>query len=53
MPLTDAITLKQREPALLILRSTEAENVFELVEDQEGVPEMEFISIVEKRRTGL
>lgn len=48
--LVDAIVLKERSPALLILRSTEAGNVFELIERQPGLPEMEFISVVQKRR---
>ena len=51
--LTDAIVLKKRDPALLILRSTEVGNVFELIERQPGLPEMEFISVVKKRKAGL
>lgn len=47
--LVDDLVLKLREPAVLTLIRTEVGNAFKLVDDQEGIPEMELVSIVQKR----
>jgi hypothetical protein len=46
----DVIVLKAHTMATLTLEETESGNVFRLVEQVEGYPEMEFQSVVRKRQ---